>query len=172
MSHRGGTRKGAGRPPGSGKFGEPTKAVRIPTSQVESVLKAIQHPGFRLPLYGCCVAAGFPTPAEGDIEEYLDLNEFLIKRPSATFFVRASGMSMIGAGIYHNDILIVDKSIEPTSGKIVIAAVNGELTVKRLLKEKGRLFLIAENEIYPPIEVSKEEELHIWGVVTNVIHPV
>ena len=79
---------------------------------------------------------------------------------------------MIKAGIFHNDLLIVDRSIEPTDGKIVIAAVNGELTVKRLHLEKDKVQLVAENDSYRPIEITKDIELHIWGVVTKVIHSV
>lgn len=121
-------------------------------------------------LYQCMVSAGFPSPAEGDIEEALDLNKLLIKHPSATFFLRVSGSSMIKAGIHHNDILVVDRSLEPTNGKVVIASLNGELTVKRLRREGLRVQLLAENEAYPPIDITGEEDLRIWGVVTSVIH--
>lgn len=169
---RGGKREGAGRKQGSGRFGEPTKAIRIPESEVAHVLKLVQHKFYKIPLYLCAVAAGFPSPAESSIEGEFDLNELLIKHPAATFFVRASGSSMINAGIYDNDILVVDKSIPPASGKVVVVAVNGELTVKRLLKEGKKLFLLAENEEYPPIEIQEGSEVHIWGVVTNVIHAV
>jgi len=124
-----------------------------------------------LPFYECTISAGFPSPAE-DGETSLDLNELLIKNPSATFFLRVSGSSMVKAGIHHNDILIVDRSLEPVNGKIVIAAVNGELTVKRLCCEGNRIQLVAENENYRPIDITEEVDLHIWGVVTNVIHPV
>jgi DNA polymerase V len=124
----------------------------------------------RLPLYQSSVSAGFPSPAENDIEDTLNLNELLIKRPAATFFLRVSGFSMIRAGIHHNDILIVDRSLEPVHGKIVIAAVNGELTVKKLYRKGKKIQLLAENEAYAPIEITEETELHIWGVVTNVIH--
>lgn len=115
------------------------------------------------------VSAGFPSPAEDDLEN-LDLNELLIKHPSATFFLKVSGSSMIKAGIHHNDILIVDRSLEPTNGKIVIASVNGELTVKRLRIEGKKIKLIGENDNYSPIDISEEFDFRIWGVVTNVIH--
>ena len=169
---RGGKRAGAGRKQGSGKFGESTKAIRIPESEIAHVLKLVQNRFYKIPLYLCSVAAGFPSPAESYIEGEFDLNELLIKHPAATFFVRASGSSMINAGIHDNDILVVDKSISPHSGKVVVVAVNGELTVKRLLKEGKKLFLMAENEAYPPIEIQEGADLHIWGVVTNVIHSV
>lgn len=167
---RGGQREGAGRPKGSGKFGEKTKAVRIPVSEIENVLKCVQHKFYRLPFYQNTISAGFPSPADDDKEEIIDLNELLIKRPAATFFLRVSGCSMIKAGIHHHDILIVDRSIEPTSGKVVIAAINGELTVKRLLIEDKKIQLVAENDTYHPIDVTENCELTIWGVVTNVIH--
>ena len=167
---RGGVRWGAGRPKGTGKFGEATKAIRIPLSEVDQVLKCVQNKFYRLPFYQHTVSAGFPSPAEDAAQEVLDLNELLIKRPAATFFLRVSGSSMIKAGIHHNDILIVDRSLEPASGKIVIAAVNGELTVKRLVIEGKRVSLRAENDAYPPILINAETELHIWGVVTNAIH--
>lgn len=169
---KGGSRPGAGRPTGSGKYGEPTKAIRVPISEVEEILCAVQRRRYRLPLYECAVAAGFPSPADGEMTSDLDLNELLIKHPVSTFFVRVSGLSMINAGIHHNDILVVDRSLEPKDGKIVIAAVNGELTVKRLSVEGRRVRLLAENEAYPPIEIGEGQELHIWGVVTNVIHSV
>lgn len=172
MTHLGGKRPGAGRPPGSGKFGAPTKAIRVPVSEIESVLKCIQHRFYRLPFYDNPVSAGFPSPADNDREEKLDLNELLIKHPSATFFLRVSGSSMIKAGIHHNDILVVDRSLEPTHGKIVIASVNGELTVKRLHKAGGKVKLVAESEAYAPIDITAEMDLRIWGVVTSVIHTV
>jgi len=139
---------------------------------IEGLCKARQKHDQRLPLYQSSVAAGFPSPAEGEIDQELDLNTFLIKHPAATFFLKVAGDSMINAGIHHQDILIVDRSLEPVHGKIVIASVNGELTVKRLKRDGGKVFLIAENEAYKPIEITEEMDLRIWGVVTNVIHPV
>jgi DNA polymerase V len=167
---RGGTRNGAGRPSGSGKFGEPTKAIRVPLSQVEEVMKWVQYKFYKLPLYECAVAAGFPSPADGEMERALDLNELLIKHPAATFFVKVAGSSMIKAGIHHNDILVVDRSLTPAHGKIVIAAVNGELTVKRLNCQGKKVQLMAENDAFPPIDITEGMELHIWGVVTSVVH--
>lgn len=169
---RGGVRCGAGRPAGSGKFGEETKAVRVPLSQVEAVMRWVEHKGYKLPFYQCAVAAGFPSPAEDEVDLALDLNELLIKHPEATFFVRVSGLSMIGAGIHDNDILVVDRSLEPSDGKVVIACVNGEMTVKRLSLKGNRTRLLAENPEYPPIEIPEGADFHIWGVVTSVIHSV
>jgi DNA polymerase V len=167
---KGGQRLGAGRPQGSGKFGATTKAIRIPISDIENVLRCVQNKFYRLPFYHHTVSAGFPSPTEDEREDRLDLNELLIEHPSATFFLRVSGSSMIKAGIHHNDILIVDRSLEATNGKIVIAAVNGELTVKRLFIDANKVQLVAENDTYRPIEITEDIELHIWGVVTNVIH--
>lgn len=163
-------RIGAGRPKGSGKFGVPTKAIRVPLSEVENILKFLQKQSYHLPFYQHTISAGFPSPAEDGSEERQDLNELLIKHPSATFFLKVSGVSMIKAGIHHNDILIVDRSLEPSHGKVVIASVNGELTVKRLHIEGKKIQLVPENEGYPSIEISEDMDLHVWGVVTYVIH--
>lgn len=169
---RWGIRVGASRPYDSGKFNEETRPIRISISEIDYVLKCAQNGFYRLPLYQSSVTAGFPSPAEDEIDQELDLNELLIKHPSATFFVRVSGDSMIKAGIHHNDILIVDRSLEPKPSKIVIASLNGELTVKRLHRENGKIFLLAENDAFPPIEINAEIDFRIWGVVTNVIHTV
>jgi DNA polymerase V len=168
---RGGRRPGAGRPIGSGRYGEKTLALRVPVSRVEDIQQMIRS-SYRLPFYQCAVAAGFPSPAESEMDGELDLNDLLIKHPVATFFVRVAGSSMIKAGIHHNDILVVDRSLEPLSGKIVIASINGELTVKRLYKEGPKVQLVAENDDYPPIDINEDMEVRIWGVVTNVIHSV
>ena len=137
--------------------------VLLPTAQ-PSVLP--------LPLFSGKVAAGFPSPADDYVEKSLDLNELLVQKPAATFFVRAQGESMLGAGIHPNDILVVDRSIDPVPGKIVICALNGELTVKRLERYNGQWQLKAENPTYADIIIHEELELVIWGVVTNVIHSV
>lgn len=123
-----------------------------------------------LPLFMGKVSAGFPSPADDYIEKTLDLNELLIQKPAATFFARAQGNSMIGAGIFPDDILVVDRSIDPVSGKVVICAIGGELTVKRLIMENGQWKLHSENADYPDIMIDEEIDMVIWGVVTNVIH--
>lgn len=125
-----------------------------------------------LPLFTGKVAAGFPSPADDYVEKNLDLNELLVQKPAATFFVRAQGESMLGAGIHPNDILVVDRSIEPVAGKIVICALNGELTVKRLQREQQQWKLQAENPDYADIAIHEDLDMVIWGVVTNVIHAV
>ena len=123
-----------------------------------------------LDLYAAKVSAGFPSPSSDYLEGKLDLNEHIIKNPPATFFVRVSGDSMTGAGIYPDDILVVDRSEEATSGKIVIAVINGELTVKRLKLSRGGAQLLPENTNYTPIIITPEMDFQIWGVVTFVIH--
>jgi DNA polymerase V len=169
MKH-GGKRKGAGRPKGRGPYHEPTKPIRLPISFIDTVMKFVQSKGYKLPMYGSKVPAGSPSPADDYIEKQLDLNEYLIKHPAATFCVRVQGRSMIDAGIHENDILIVDRSIKPTTEKIVVAAIDGELTVKRLNIQDDKLFLMPENPHFKPIEVKEGREIYIWGVVTSVIH--
>lgn len=172
MITRGGQRAGAGRPKGSNKWGETTKALRVPESRIPDVLDFLNNTptALAIPLYASKVRAGFPSPADDYIEAHLDLNNHLIKHPSATFFVIASGESMTEAGIHTGDLLIVDRSIEPTHGKIVIAALDGELTVKRLWRENHTLRLLPAHQDYPPIEITDEKHLVIWGVVTHIIH--
>lgn len=124
----------------------------------------------RLPFYLSRVAAGFPSPADDYVEKKLDLNEHLVKSPAATFFVRVSGESMTKAGIFHGDLLIVDRSLEVKEGSIIVAILNGEFTVKRFIKRDGRMLLAAENDAYQPIEIHPDMDFEVWGVVTNVIH--
>ncbi len=171
MKH-GGKRTGAGRPRGQGQFGESTKPIRLPESMVEPVLKFVKNKGYKLPLYGSKVAAGSPAATDDHVEAHLDLNEYLVQNPLATFLVRVSGKSMIDAGIQENDILIVDRALQAAHGKIVIAAVDGQLTVKRLHKENNQVFLMPENKNFKPIEIKEGNEIFIWGVVTNVIHAI
>ena len=192
-SKRGGARSGAGRKKGSSVYGESTRAIRVPESMLpelkvmlglrkQKVSNAGDHPTvifpaqqptkLDIPLFNGKVSAGFPSPADDYIEKTLDLNDLLIQKPAATFFVRAEGESMLGAGIHPNDILVVDRSLEPVIGKIVICALNGELTVKRLKSIGKEIVLGAENPDYADIIVQEYIELVIWGVVTNVIHPL
>jgi DNA polymerase V len=116
------------------------------------------------------VSAGFPSPAADYEESKLDLNRHLIKNPAATFFVRASGDSMLGAGIHSGDLLIVDRSLEPRDKSVVIAIMDGELTVKRIRIGKRKITLEPENESFPTQQITEEMEFEVWGVVTNVIH--
>jgi DNA polymerase V len=135
-------------------------------------IREVSPPSISFPLYSCTVPAGFPSPCDDYIEKTLDLNEFLVKHPAATFFMRVAGDSMIKAGIHDKDILIVDRSIEPTHGKVVVAAIEGNLTVKRLKIKNHTAFLVPENDNFQPIAVNPENGIYIWGVVIHVIHSV
>jgi DNA polymerase V len=119
-----------------------------------------------LPVVSSKIQAGFPSPAEDFADTVLDLND-LIKHPSATFIVRVSGDSMIGAGIHDGDLLIVDRSLEAKSNSIVIAVVEGDMTVKRLKRHRGQWWLKPENPDYPTAQLPSGAE--IWGVVAHTI---
>ena len=117
------------------------------------------------------ISAGFPSPADDYIENNLSLSELLIKNHLSTFLMKASGDSMIEVGINHNDILLVDRSLDARNRDIVIAIFEGNLTVKRLLiKAKGAVVLKSENPSYSDILIPEISDLEIWGVVTSVIH--
>lgn len=187
----GGKREGAGR---KTKFGEPTVLVRVPESvkpvvvdflselaqkrqaepQWPSDLVPVQlaeNPSvFKVPLFAYTVRAGFPSPADDYVADTLDLNDHLMPRKEASFLLRAKGDSMVGAGIHDGDILIIDRSIAPTDGHVVIATLDGQFTVKTLEKKRGKIRLLPANPDFEPIELKDEQELQIWGVVTNVIH--
>lgn len=123
-----------------------------------------------VPLYLAPVEAGFPSPAEDHLDCKLDLHRHLVRNEAATFFLRAHGESMLGAGIHDGDLLVVDRSVEAAHRKVVIAALEGELTVKRLLRREGRVLLAPENPDFLLIDITESEFVHIWGVVTYVIH--
>ena len=122
------------------------------------------------PLMSSTVVAGFPSPAEQYVERPLDLNELLVARPAATYFVRAQGDSMTGAGVQDGDLLVVDRSLEPEDGSTVIACVDGEFTVKTYRRDRRGVRLEAANPAYPPIAFAGEMELRVFGVVTAVVH--
>lgn len=192
----GGKRLGAGRKPGTGKFGESTTRLSVPESTKDvvldfvaalakkkkenipwptnlEILKLAENPSpLLLPMFSHSIRAGFPSPADDYVADTLDLNEFLVHHKEATFFVKAKGDSMIGAGIHDGDTLIVDRSIAAADGCIVIAVVDAEFTVKRLKKRKGVVSLHPDNPLFQPIEFKDGQELQIFGVVTNVIHPL
>lgn len=127
-----------------------------------------KHTQYRLSLFSSLIAAGFPSPAQDYVEQTLDLNELCIKHPAATFFVKVQGDSMIDAGIFSGDILVVDRSLQPAHGDIVVAAVNGEFTVKQL-QLCPVVQLLPRNALFSPIAINDESELNIFGVVTNVV---
>jgi DNA polymerase V len=139
-----------------------TRALEIFTPTADSPLT--------IPVATASVQGGFPSPADDYIEKSLDLNELVVRHPAATFYVRVEGNSMEGAGIYSGDILVVDRSLPSASGKIIIAILNGEFTVKRLITEGKQIFLHPENPQFQRIEVKEESDFQVWGVVTYVIH--
>ncbi|MCD4736818.1 MAG: translesion error-prone DNA polymerase V autoproteolytic subunit [Bacteroidales bacterium] len=125
-----------------------------------------------IPLFTCSAQAGFPSPAEDFLEKRLDLNDYLIKNQSATFLVKVSGDSMKNAGILDGDILVIDRSVEPVSGKIVLAVLDGEFTVKKLIKKNNQVCLVPENESFTAIRITEIMDFKVWGVVTFAIHKV
>lgn len=139
-------------------------------SCIETIWKFAAYRFLSFPLFLESIPAGFPSPADDYIDRKLDLNELIIRHPAATFFVRVVGESMIGAGIHSGDILVVDRALPAEHNRIVIAAINGELTVKRLSKQNGKLYLMPENDGFEPMEVTDEMQFEIWGVVAHVIH--
>ncbi len=137
---------------------------------VDAVYEPDLSTRYTLPVFLGRLPAGFPSPADDYIEGKLDLNRHLIKHPAATFFVRVSGDSMTGAGIHSGDLLVVDRSLEAIDGNVIVAALDGDLTVKRFRKRNGALSLLPENLNYQPIEITQQQTFEIWGVVTSVIH--
>ncbi len=122
-----------------------------------------------LPLYTSRAQAGFPAPGDDQVEKVLDINDLVVKHPASTFFVRVEGDSMVGAGIFSDDVLVVDRSVTPKDGSIVVAAVYGELVVKRLSARGDTHMLVSENEHYEPIVIGGNEDCFIWGVVVGSV---
>ena len=118
------------------------------------------------------ISAGFPSPADDFKETRISLDRELVKNKEATFYARVSGDSMVGAGLDDGDLLVIDRSLNPKNGKIAVCLVDGEFTVKRIKKEKKKLYLMPENKKYKPIELKEENELIIWGIVEYVIKKV
>ena len=139
--------------------------------QLPQPLRSKRHP-LHLPLAGERVAAGFPSPADDYVEVGIDLNDQLIRHPTSTFFLRVSGDSMTGAGIHDGDLLVVDRSLDPRPGRVVVAVLDGGFTLKRLARHQGRLRLEAANPDYPPLELEGCGDMQIWGVAIHVIHPL
>lgn len=134
------------------------------------LLGKISKEGRLLPLFGTQLPAGFPSAADDYLEKQLDLHALLVEHPVATFFIRIEGDSMINAGMHSGDILVVDRSLSPQSGKIVVALIDGEFTVKRLKIEGKKVYLLPENPLYHPIEIQEGTDFQVWGVVTYAIH--
>lgn len=193
--NHGGFRLGAGR---KCSYGEQTKPVRIPESQVSAVLKylelyrqrkaqcdvsnkvlledvlpiAFESPKVTIPFMSSSISAGFPSPADDYVEHGIDLNEHLILHREATYILRVSGWSMVNAGIYDGDEIIVDRALDPKDNHVVVAVLDNQLTVKRLRKAGKSIRLVAENPEFPDILIGSDQELLIWGVVTRVLHKV
>jgi DNA polymerase V len=144
--------------------------LRLTPARASEVLPYEPRPALELPMFLARTPAGFASPADDFVDRALDLNELCIRHPAATFFVRVEGDSMEGAGIREGDVLVVDRAVEPADGRVVVAALDGALLVKRLRVQGGALFLASENDLYPDVPVGEEGELVIWGVVTHVIH--
>lgn len=190
IASHGGKRAGAGRKPKQ----EASVRVSVPASTKELVvdfvkvlsdrkvsgecwpdsmtpIRLAENPSsFKVPFFGHAVRAGFPSPADDYVADTLDLNDHLMPRKEASYLIRAKGDSMVGAGIHDGDILIVDKSITAADGCVVIALLDGQFTVKTLEKKRGKIRLMPANPEFQPIDMKDEQELQIWGVVTNVIH--
>lgn len=135
-------------------------AVKLPTVTIN------------IPLVSSSVSAGFPSPADDFVEKNIDLNKYLIKHPAATFFVRVAGESMRDAGIMDGDMLIVDRAIEPYPSCIAVAVLDGEFTVKRINKKGNSVYLSPENDSFRDIPITNNNDFHVWGVVTHVIHQI
>lgn len=135
-------------------------------TEIQKLKKGAQQ---KAPLFAAQPAAGFPAPADDLIERALDVNDLVVKNPASTFFVRVQGDSMEGARIFGGDVLVVDRAITPADGAIVVAAVYGEMVVKRLQKRGETHVLISENEAYEPIIVSDNDDCFIWGVVVGSV---
>jgi len=139
--------------------------------KVVDVATAVKGKSVKAPLFVSEPAAGFPAPADDHVEKALDINDLVVKNPASTFFVRVRGDSMEGAGIFSGDVLVVDRAIEPRDGKIVVAAVYGEMVVKRLkyTSKVSDTLLVSENDRYEPIKVHDNDDCFIWGVVVGSV---
>ncbi len=125
-----------------------------------------------LPLFNNYVPAGFASPADDFMDRTLDLNEYIVRHPSATFFVKVSGDSMVKAGIHEGDLLVIDRSLKLTENKIILAVVDGECTVKRYRQVNGQPYLFPENDKYKPLRITQDMCFEVWGIVIHVLHKV
>jgi DNA polymerase V len=141
-----------------------------PNVSVRVVAPYVAGPVERRPLFSARVPAGFPSPADDHVDRALDLHELCVRNPAATYFVRVEGHSMVEAGIHDGDVLVVDRSVPPADGRVVVAVLNGELTVKRLRVRGREVWLAPENALFAPVTVTPEMDFEVWGVVTHVVH--
>ena len=170
---QGGKRKGAGRPAGTGKFKVPTKVMRIPADMESDVIDFLTGIKQGVRFFSSTVQAGYATAVEQETEvENINLHSYLVEDDKDTFIVTASGQSMINAGIYDGDLMVVNSRTRARDGDIVVAEINGEFTVKRLYHQKGMPILQPENPDFKPIKVKFNDELKILGVVTYCVHKV
>ena len=123
-----------------------------------------------IPLYGDAVPAGFPSPADDYLDMDLNLHDYLVQHPSATFCVKAIGDSMVDAGIKSSDVMVIDRALTPKNNDIILAVVDGEFTVKRIKKNDDELYLMPANENYRPMKITEDMDFQVWGVVTFIIH--
>jgi DNA polymerase V len=143
--------------------------LKLHTGKIIDIFSADTQTALELPFVDDGISAGFPSPALDFVENSIDLNKHLVKHPSATFYGRVKGDSLINAGIDNGDLLIIDRSLEPKNGKIAVCYIDGEFTAKRIKISKNEIWLISENENYKPIRVTEENDFLIWGIVTHVI---
>jgi DNA polymerase V len=139
-----------------------------PNNKIQFFLPDLENP-IELPYISSGIKAGFPSPAADFDESKISLDNVLVKNKEATFYAKASGNSMTGAGIDDGDILVIDRSLEPQNNKVAICFIDGEFTVKRIKLENEEVYLMPENPNYKPIKISLENDLIIWGIVTYVI---
>lgn len=144
-------------------------ALHLYSSSSIEIYSALSETLLELPVISGGISAGFPSPAMDFIDLTIDMNKYLIKHPSSTFYGRVKGVSMKNVGIYDGDLLVIDKSITPTNNKIAVCFLDGEFTVKRIKIENDCIWLVPENETYQPIKVTEENDFIIWGIVTHVI---
>jgi len=146
--------------------------LQLHTGSIIDIFSADTESALALPYVEEGISAGFPSPALDFVDLSIDLNRHLIKHPSATFYGRVKGDSLINAGISNGDLLIIDRSIEPANGKIAVCYIDGEFTAKRIQISRNEVWLIPENEAYQPIRVTEDNDFMIWGIVTHVIKDV
>ena len=146
------------------------KKLNLINSNTELCFYSTNEKVLDIPFYQFNVPAGFPSPAENFMDLDLNLQDYLVQNPSATFCVRVTGDSMQNAGILSGDVMVVDRSLEPRNNTIVLAVLDGEFTVKRIQKKGEELFLKPENKDFKPIKVTEEMNFQVWGVVTHIIH--
>ncbi len=153
-----------------GRPTRPTKVMRVPLELTDQIETYCKKSGYRLPLLTGKVPAGFPLNATDHISEWVDMNQMIIKDPDAMFLIEAMGDSMEEDRIYEGDLLIVDGSIQPKHGMIVIAAIEGEYTVKRFFKKQNKIKLVPANSNYPEIDVTEDMQFTVAGVVVRSLH--